>query len=456
MIRRIATVLALGAALLGGTSAPALAHGIGGRIDLPVPIGLFVYGAGAAVVISFVALAVLWRTPRLENPRGRRRLVEGFQILARSRPVEYAVRGLSLAGFALVVAAAAGGPTSASDNLAPVVVYVWFWVGLAFAHALFGNLWATLSPWDTLARALEIGRRPVLGYPKAWGGWPATILLLSFVWMELVYPSAASPAALLAAIAVYTVITLTGMALYGRETWNRHGEAFAVYFELLSRISPLARDAEGRVVIRPVLGGLPSVSPRPGLIALVVVLIGSTTFDGFSSSTFWADRTGSLSQGARMAVGTAGLVGMVGLVALTYSVSMAGAAAVAGSRRHPLAVRFVHSLVPIAFAYAVAHYFSLLLLEGQLAIPLISDPLDRGWNLFGTAGYRANLALVTPNLVWYVQVAAIVAGHIGAVILAHDRAVALFPPDRAMRTQYALLVVMVMFTIGGLLILSGA
>lgn len=456
MIRRVATVLALGAAVVAATGAPALAHGIGGRIDLPVPIGLFVYGAAAAVVVSFVALAVLWRTPRLEDAGSRRRLVERFQVVARSRVVEYAVRGLSLAGFALVVAAAAGGPRSASANLAPVVIYVWFWVGLAFAHALFGNLWATLSPWDSLARALEIGRRPVLRYPKAWGTWPGTILLFSFVWLELVYPSSASPAALLAAIAVYSVITLTGMGLFGREAWNRSGEAFAVYFDLLSRISPLARDSEGRVQIRPVLGGLPSLRPRPGLVALVAVLIGSTTFDGFAGSTFWVDRTGSLGQGARMMVGTAGLLGMVGLVALAYSVSMAGAAAVAGARWHPLAVRFVHSLVPIALAYAVAHYFSLLVLEGQLAIPLISDPLARGWDLFGTAGYRVNLGLVTPNLVWYVQVAAIVAGHIGAVILAHDRAVALFPPERAMRTQYALLMVMVMFTVGGLLILSGA
>jgi hypothetical protein len=128
---------------------------------------------------------------------------------------------------------------------------------------------------------------------------------------------------------------------------------------------------------------------------------------------------------------------------------------ITGEGWHVPAVRFAHSLVPIAFAYVVAHYFSFLLIEGQLGFAALSDPFGRGWNLFGTADHLVNLTLLSPTTIWYVQVVAIVVGHVGGVILAHDRAIAAYPPDVALRTQYALLAVMVVFTATGLLILSG-
>ncbi|MGH2572076.1 MAG: fenitrothion hydrolase [Actinomycetota bacterium] len=455
MTRRLFALAVASGLLVLATPAPVLAHGIGGRVDLPVPRWLFVYGAAAAVIASFVALAILWKEPRLEGREGSYRFPEPLQRLLTSRVLERMVRGFSLFIFLVVTAAAAFGEPFTSANIAPIFVYVWFWVGLAFAHALLGNLWATLSPWDTLARLLDIPRGRPRPYPTAWGKWPATVLLLAFVWLELVFPEAASPPALAVAILIYAGITLAGMAVYGREAWNENGEAFAVYFGLLSRIAPLARDRSGRVIVRPVLGGLPSLEPRPGLVAFVAVLLGSTTFDGFSRSTLWLSKVGALPQSGRMVAGTAGLLGMIGLVASAYWLAMQAAASIAGSGWHPLALRFVHSLVPIALAYVVAHYFSLLVLEGQLGLALLSDPFGVGWDLFGTASWVPNLALVSPNVVWYVQVGAIVAGHIGGVVLAHDRAVAAFPPARALRTQFALLAVMVLFTAGGLLILSG-
>ncbi|HEV8572171.1 MAG TPA: fenitrothion hydrolase [Actinomycetota bacterium] len=453
---RTAVVLGGGLLLVIGSAAPAAAHGIGGRVDLPVPVWLFVWGAGAVVIVSFVALGVLWKEARLEDPAGSRPLPGPFQTLFRSRLVEAAVRTVSLGVFLGVVVAAAAGEDSAAANVAPVLVYVWFWVGMAFLHAVFGNLWATLSPWDTMARALGIGERSRREYPLAWGRWPAVFPLFGFVWLELVYPAGASPRTLAVAIAGYTVVTLGGMSLFGRETWNRRGEAFALYFDLLSRISPLARDRNGRVILRPILGGLPELFPMPGLVAFVMVLIGSTSFDGLSSSNLWLSWVGGLSPGAEVIVATTGLLGAIGAVTLAYSISMAAAGAILRTPWHPLAVRFAHSLVPIALAYATAHYFSLLVLEGQLGIRLVSDPLGLGWNLVGTANFIPNLALVSATTIWYVQVAAIVAGHVAGVVTAHDRSVALFPGQLAVRSQYALLAVMVMFTVGGLILLSGA
>ncbi len=431
-----------------------LAHGIGGRVDLPVPRWLFVYGAATVVVVSFVALAALWPEPRLEGGRSGRPVSDRLQRLLRAPAVEWTVRGLSLAFFLLILAAALFGDPVADLNPAPWIVYIWFWIGLAFLHALFGNLWATLSPFDTLARLLRLeeGERE---YPRWLGRWPAALALLGFVWMELVYPQGSDPRILGIAMLVYTAVTLLGMSAFGRDTWNRGGEGFAVYFELLGRMAPLARDEEGRVVVRPPLAGLTAVRPQPGLVAVLMVLIGSTSFDGFSRTSLWLSWLGGTSGLARTLLSTAGLVGMVLVVSGIYAFAMGAGAALSGQRRHPLAVKFAHSLVPIALAYAVAHYFSALVLEGQIGLSVLADPFGRGWDLIGTATWVPNFQLVSPTAIWYVQVAAIVAGHVGGVILAHDRAVASFPTRRALRTQYALLAVMVAFTAGGLLILSG-
>jgi hypothetical protein len=453
--RRPALAAGLAAAWLLALAAPASAHGFGGRLDLPVPIWLFVYGAAAVVVISFVALGVLWKEPRLEAETSGRPLPEGLQRVLRSPVVEGIVRGASVLFFGVVLAAAIGGRDHTFFNIAPVVVFVLFWVGLAFVHAFLGNWWATLSPWDGIARFMGIGDEPRRAYPLGWGVWPAAIGLLGFLALELVIPGRDSPRVVAWAIGIYTVVTLTGMAVFGRETWNRRGETFAVYFGLLSRIAPFGRRDDGRVIVRPFLAGLPSLRPRPGHVALVMIAIGSTTFDGFTGTQLWTRWITGLDTTGEVLAHSTGLLATIVLAACVYSLSMVAASAAAGVPWHPLSVRFLHTLIPIAFAYVAAHYFSLLVLEGQNAIPLLSDPFGSGWDLFGTASYSPNLTLVSANLVWYVQVAAIVLGHVAGVVLAHDRALAAFPHKVAIRTQYALLGVMVLFTMAGLVILRG-
>ena len=434
-----------------------IAHGLGGRLDLPVPEWLFIYGAATVVLVSFVALGVLWKKPRLEESSEGRPLPRGLQRVLVSPTVEVVVRAVSVLIFAVVFASANAGRDHAFFNIAPWIVFVIFWVGLAFVHALLGNWWATLSPWDSIARFLAIGERPRREYPVAWGVWPAALLLLGFLFLELVVPDDLrdSPRVVGWAIAVYTVITLGGMALFGRDTWNRRGEAFAVYFGLLSRIAPVGRREDGRVVVRPFLAGLPSLRPKPGLVAIAMIAIGSTTFDGFTGTQLWKDWTEGLGTAASVLAHATGLLATIVLAACIYALSMLAASAVARTPWHPLSVRFLHSLIPIAFAYVAAHYFSLLFLEGQTTIALASDPFGVGWNLFGTAAFEVNYTLLSPNAIWYFQVGVIVLGHLAGVALAHDRALASFPAGVAVRTQYALLGVMVLFTMSGLAILSG-
>jgi hypothetical protein len=420
-----------------------------------VPRWLFVFGAATALIISFVALSTLWTTPRFEDRPARVARPSWFQSIVTNGSLEWAIRILMLLFF-LVVAMASARQASLSETIGPIVVYAWFWVGLAAAHALLGNLWATLSPFDTIGRLVAFDddetTRP---YPRSWGRWPAAILLFGFVWVELVDPFRSILGNLGILIMLYTLIQIAGMQRFGRRTWLENGEAFGVYFGLIAAMAPLTRDDEGRVVRRPILAGLAEIPPRPGMLAVIMVALGSTTFDGLSRSSLWTEATVGLAGVARPLVFTGSLLAVVGLVTLAYLSAMRAAARVVGGDWHALAVRFSHSLVPIVLAYVVAHYFSFLVLDGQLGLLRLSDPFGVGWDLFGTDDWVVNLALLSPTTIWYVQVAAIVTGHVGGVVLAHDRAIAMFDREAAVRTQYALLAVMVLFTASGLLILSG-
>jgi hypothetical protein len=255
--------------------------------------------------------------------------------------------------------------------------------------------------------------------------------------------------------------------VFGREAWFENADGFSLYFGFLSRIAAFGisvRDGRRRVVVRPPLRELARWDVKPGTLAVVSVMLGSVAFDGFSRTATWQNRlfeieadlvaNPGLSDFVVMLVNLAGLTVFVLLVAGFYLLAVAGARAVAHAER-PLRNAFVFSLVPIALAYALAHYVSLLVNQGQFVIPLASDPFGYGWDLFGTADYSPNLTALTPNMIWYTQVAVLVVGHVLGLVLAHDRAIALFAsPRTAVRTQYAFLVLMVLYTVGGLWLLS--
>ncbi len=447
-----------GAALWMGAQ-PAHAHGVGGRADLPLPVWMVAYAAAAVLVVSFVGLARLWPTPRLEGARDAvpipgldGRFLEAGAVILR-------ILGLCL--FLLVWAAAAFGENDPAANLAPRAVYVVFWVGLIVMSGLVGDVWRALSPYDTLAavaqrlrRRRRAGDAPQGGHDYRLGHWPAAVGLAAFTWLELAHPNPASPRVLAVAIAVYTVAVLAGAAWWGR-CWVRQGETFAAFFGLLSAMAPLCRDDEGRLCLRPPLVGLAHLEVLPGTAALVIVALGSTSFDGLSRTAFWADVIGNRTGWDASALATLGLAWMVGLVAVLYIGATRLAARVVNREPMALVDVFAHSLVPIALAYAVAHYFSLLVFEGQGAYALASDPFGWGWNLFGTASSPIDYRAVSTATIAYVQAGAIVAGHVAGVVLAHDRAVATFRPRLATRSQYPLLAAMVGYTVGGLVLLLG-
>jgi hypothetical protein len=448
-----------------------LAHGIGGVRDLPVPASFFYTTAAIVLVVSFVVLGLLWRRPLLERHAGGRLLPRTLQAVLLSRPLRVLLGAGSVALLILTLATALFGTTTELLNFAPTFVYVIFWLGLPLLSVALGDVWRVLSPWRAIADAtvwlLERGgrdARPVLVSPWAWGRYPAAAALFAFVALELANPRPAYPRTLAIAIALYSYWALAGMAVYGRETWTRGGEGFAVAFGLLARIAPFAvRD--GAIIVRWPLTGLAGAEPVRGALVFVAVMLGSTSFDGFTRTSEWQDLLGKVRERfadesqrvldlATTAVNIAGLAAFVGFVVLTY---LAAAVSVRRLVRAPrsLSPDFILPLVPIAFAYLVAHYFSLFLIQGQFIVTLASDPFGRGWDLFGTVDFAPNLAVVSPETVWYAQVVALTIGHVAGLAIAHDRAVALFEDRRdALRSQYPMLALMLLYTVGGLWLLS--
>jgi hypothetical protein len=436
-----------------------LAHGIGVVDDLPVPVWLFYYGAALVLIFSFVALGVLWKDARLARAR-ERPLPQTVGRFAFSAGLRVVLGAMSFGLLVLVVAAALVGTGSPTLNLAPTFVYVAFWLGLPLASALLGDVWQALNPWRAAADAVAflatragVRWQPPLAYPPRLGYWPAAALVTAFVALELAHPDPDDPRAVGIAALVYSWITWTGAAAVGRRDWFANGDGFSAYFGLFARMAPFAA-RDGRIVLRPPLSGLMRNEEKPGTVALIAVVLGSVAFDGLSRTNWWEDRTHGAADAAEMAINLIGLASCLAFAAATYLAAVAVAARLAGSRRD-LRDAFVGSLVPIAFAYLVAHYFSLFVLQGQYLYSQVSDPLGRGWDLFGTKDFVPDLTIITPEATWYVQVGALVAGHVLGLVLAHDRALMLFPSIRsALRAQYAMLGLMVLYTVGGMWILS--
>ena len=447
--------------------AGASAHGLVGKQDLPIPAWLFTWAAAVVLVASFVALTVLWQQPRLE------RTAAGRQLLTLPRAAVILASAVGVALLALTIYSGYAGTSTPTANFAPTFVSVLFWVGAPCLSLIAADWFRAFNPWRAIGRLAGwlVGRAgggsapEPLDYPAWLGRWPAAITILLFAWFELVYSGFERPADVATAAALYTGVQLLGMSLCGVDAWTENAEGFGVYFGLVASIGPLVWRGR-RLQTRPWLSGTTAVVAVPGTVALVAALIGTTSFDGFSQGPLWNSLAPGLQDrlediglsplSALRVAFTVGLIALVGVAGGLYRIGAAGMRSVDGSKSAGLlSRRFVHSLLPIALAYVVAHYFSYLFVQGQAVAYLASDPLGNGANLLGTASATIDYNLFSPNVIWIVQVLALLAGHVGGLIIAHDRALITWRvPRQAVRSQYWMLTVMVSFTCLGLWLLS--
>ena len=441
---RAAAAAALAAAALWAWAGPAAAHGVGGRTDLPIPAWQLVWAASFAVARVVRGAGHVLGDARLRAAAAGRTLPEPLQRAGQALALMARAAGLFALGVLLYAGLA--GNTNPSVNIAPVALYIVFWVGLQAVSVLIGDVWRGLNPFCTAADASAWGWARLRGRPVSAPGrgagnqWWAVAAVFGFVWLELAYHDNSEPRVLGAYLAAYTVAMLAGAAVFG-PGWVRDAEGFGVLFTKLSAIAPLHRDDD------PI---------KRGSVAFILVVLGSTTFDGFSRSGIWRDVAANRIGWELTAVNTVGMAFVIFAVALLYRAAIAVMASVTGDTERDLTVVFAPSLLPIAAAYTVAHYFSYLVLEGQQIIAHLSDPFGRGWDLFGTATHQVDFTLISTDTIAWVQTAAIAVGHVLAVAVAHDRAVERWPRRLAVRSQYPMLAVMICYTVIGLLLLLGA
>jgi hypothetical protein len=455
---------------------PAAAHGFGQRYDLPIPLSFYLFGTAAAVVVTFVIVGLFVH----EAPRAREHaridlLATRFGRLIASPALVWTFKLLALLIFIVFITAGFAGDQNPYKNIAPTMVWIIGWVGVAYVSAFIGNVWIVFNPWRTLfelpglvtrrnSAIAELSlRRP---YPAALGMWPAFILLLALSWIELVYPNPAVPHFLAWLALVYSALTLAGLFLFG-EAWLARGEVFTGVFGTFARFSPVEvhTGARPQLKLRPFgTGLLDSSAVSTSMIAFVLLLLASVLHDGALATPEWGRLESALAaylstfgEYKLMVVRTAGLVAFWLVFFGTYLAISAVMSTAAGGALSPLAVarQFALTLVPIAIGYHLAHYLTFLLIQGQYIIPLISDPFGFGWNLFGTASYRVDIGIVDARFAWYAAVAAILIGHVAAVYLAHRKAIEVLDTRAAaLRSQIALTALMVAYTFVSLSILA--
>ncbi len=435
--------------LLAAIPLPALAHGFGQRFDLPLPLWMFMAGAGAAVAVTFLLLA----RQRHLQPRAPGQAFTLLQHIPLAGALATSLRLAVLALYLLVLCAGFVGTQNPFKNIAPAMVWAVWWVGLAFVSALLGDLWALVNPLDTIYRWTLGERRAVLAWPRWAGVWPAALLFFAFVNMELNWEGSEQPASLAAAMLAYSCLSWLGMFLFGRRTWLAHGEVFAVVFGLLARFAP-NQVRRGRWQLRPFGAGLLVRAPLGwSHIVLVMLMLASVSLDGLLETQPWLDLQDAVALPPAL-LRCAALCILPAVFLLAYlAVCRAIACCGGGAALAPTAGWYVLTLVPIAIAYHFAHYLSFLAMAGQYLIPLASDPLNLGWDLFGTRFYFVRLGLVDARMVWYVSLFAIVAGHVAAVWLGHQTALRQFG-TRATRSQLPMLALMVAYTLLSLWIIA--
>ncbi len=471
----------------------ALAHGFGPRYQLPIPLGLYVAGAGLTVALSFAAFVLFLKHQAAKTAGSASQSSRTARGILLSEPwgkiLSNGLLGLRVLfslGFFFAVFCGLYGSQNPFQNPLPVLIWLLGWIGVAFICILFTDVWRLVNPWTPIIELCEklylrlsgkCSAKPVLNFSASWGVWPAFLLFLCFAWMELIWPSRSDPSQLAIALLIYSAITLLGMGLFGRKAWSARCEFLTLVFGLFARFSPvLITKYDGyRIVLRkPGLGLQQAESASASMTFLILALLSTVTFDGLLETWVWAQIDVAILASpldsfiwtalnlreieALLIARSLGLLASIlcmtlGYLLICWLMSRLSSSGTPGTWQ--LARKFIFSLIPISLAYHIAHYFAYLFIGGQSAISLFSDPLGLGWDLFGTADFQTNTNLVSPGMQWAVALSAVVIGHVVSIYLSHTTALRVFRNSRdALVTQTPMALFMVAYTMSSLWILA--
>ena len=460
--RWIAVALAVAACCLAHPD-DALAHASERGHVLLLPTGYYILGGAAAVAASFLGLLVL-PANTLDRLAALR--------LQLGHPPERLGIWTSLLGFGLFIMLVLAGFHGSRDPLSnplPLTVWTLVWVGVTLLQGIVGDLWRWVDPWYAPVRlATRLFGGPFARLPVHFGYWPAVVGLAAFAWFELIYPAPEDPAILAIVVLVYWLATFALMLIFGHESWSRSGEFLTVFFRLISRFAIIGRgDRDGSLQICWPGARLSTAAEVPiGAVVFLLLALSSVSFDGLSKTFFWLGLNGINplefpGRTALVTVNTAGLaLTFAGLATVFFAAVFIGERLVASVEPfHRAAGLLVWSIVPIALAYHLSHYLLALVVDGQYALFALSDPFAVGWNLLGTANFEVQAAIATGSdpawVIWNVQAAIIILGHILAVVVAHGLAFRLHADARkAVTSQIPLTLLMIGYTVFGLWLLA--
>jgi hypothetical protein len=449
--------------------APALAHaGERGQVLL-LPTKLYIVGGALAVALSFAAVAFASK----QDPYPPRQPTLTFGAVPRWLPT-----AASMASFVflvtLLLAGLFGNPDPLSNPLPPAFWTLW-WIGFTILTVMAGNIWKILNPWIGPYRlAMRLGQgAPIFAYPEAFGCLPALLLFFAFAWFELVYPTPQDPSRLAVAIIVYSLITFTGLILFG-PAWLDRGDAFTVFFTMVSTLSPLnwiAHRDNNSLRVKLGLGRPgrwltegPPLSPT--FVAFVLLALSTVSFDGLSRTFAWIGWLGINplefpGRSALLLPNTFGLILSFVALAAAYAIALALGQRLSNSEILTSGAlgSYVLSLLPIAIGFHFAHYLPNLLLDWQYALRGLSDPFGLGWDLLRTSDIHTSSSMAfdhtTITAIYNIQTSLIVLAHMMAVFTAHRLALSRTHSRRAaLIGQIPLTILMIAYTVYGLWLLS--
>lgn len=442
-MKKISYLLFLITYLLYAT--PSYAHGFGQRIDVPVPLWLIILSGGITVLVSFLFLIFFGsKIAKTEKDFPHKNAIPTDMIPTITHLVRYA----SVVLFALIIVASFFGTGLAPYNFASVFIWVIFGVGLAYIAFLVADVWPVVNPWQNIMK-LWSEKQKHHEWPKKLNHWLAVFLLFAFLWFENIYPFPSQPKILGIAIIIFSFITFMGMSKYGVRSWTTYADPFAHIYRFLGKFAPITT-AQKEIIARPYAVGLIDKSELTiSETVFILLMLAGISFDGLKGTSLYLIITTQLTQLALPL-----LISETVLFLCVYAIFITAYFLICRLVDNKAWSYFILSLIPIAAGYELAHFATLLLLDGQRIIYLISDPLGLGWNLFGTAGYTITSSFLNLKYLWYFQIVVILIGHIIAVWIADRIALLLYKPSEVTKTQIPLIALMIIYTMSSLWIIS--
>jgi len=401
-------------------------HGIGSVGDLPIPFETVLNVSAWVIILTFVFLKISWK---------KSVLVQKEVIVEQRQPWLGKIFGVFI--LSLLILPGLIGNEEAKTSITPLIIWVFLWIGVPVLGLVFGDIYSKFNPLSIIPSPEK----------KPSTVWFAAALFLGLTWFELVWRKPGNPTHIGIVFILLMLITTVTRIIFSKASIEVDP------LHLLHHLYAKLRFTVSKPIYKNMLENIANLSNFKGMEYFILLMIGTVTYDGLRGTTFWYNLFGSST--LDITFSTFAFFGINIVIIGSYRFACWFALKVSGEKQdlNNVSLLFGHTMLPIAFAYHVTHYLSLLLYESQTILYRLNDPYGIGWNLFGIDDVSINYFL-TPVALWGIQVFVTLAGHMLSVVLAHDLAIKLFGHQQSDKTQYIFLLITVGLTLQALFVLS--